>query len=417
MYFGALLLLRDLCGLLLNLNASLATPLIKRGMFLLAFILVLTISLLMPVYINGNLQIVSPILTDLSSTPLYFSTRNMTALLYVVFGSLLAMSIARRNVQGDEARLTEKTYLAAGLLTSVLGVSEFVAHLIHLPSPTLLFRNSASPGAAGYLALLEGVARVSSVATEPSVLAQYLCTVIPLTMPALLGKGYIYSRRFDRWCFCLLLVTFLLTTSTVAYAILVAAPILCLPVISKLGIKTTKAALYSLFGLLTLGCCLGVFYLVSSTAQQVLNAALFAKSESYSSLERLRTVAWAWEYFKSYPVLGVGWGSVTSHDLVFMILANSGFLGLLAFILMLFGIARPIFRLMKRTPDAVTLSRAVWLLSGIFLIASSILSGFPFVFGYFWIVVAMGIAASTRDYRTAIDVPAKGSNLAQVVPG
>jgi hypothetical protein len=417
MYFGVLLLLRDLCGWLLNPNANLALPIIKRGMFLMIFILVLTVSLLMPVYINGRLQIVSYVLTDYSSTPLYFSTKNITALLYIVFGSLLAISIARRNVEADEARFTERTYLAAGMLTCVLGLSEFFAHMFNCPSPTVLFRNSASPGAGNYLGLLEGgMGRISSVAVEPSILAQYLCTVFPLTMPALLGRGFIYSIRVDRFAFYLLLVVFLLSTSSTAYLMLIAAPVLCMPVILKLGIKATRAVMHSILAFTIFACGAGAMYMFSSTFQQILNTALFTKGESYSALERFKTVGLAWEYFKAYPALGVGWGSVTSHDLLFMILANSGLLGLSAFILLLYGIARPILRLMKRSQDSVTLSRSIWLISGILLIASSIVTGAPFVYGFFWIVLAMCIAAGGSDYRAPVNASISNQIPTHVVP-
>lgn len=414
MYFGALVLLRDLFIWLYNPDAGLKLSLVRRGLLLMAFILVLTASLIMPVYIAGRLSIESPILTDFSSAPLSLSAHNVTALVYIVFGSVLAMSIARRNIQDDEARFTEKTYLAAGLLCCILGVSEFAAHLVNIPSPTVLFRNSASPSAGSYLGLLEGgVSRVSSVAVEPSILAQYLCTVFPLTIPALLGKGHIYSKTFDRCAFCLLLLTSLLTTSSVAYVMLIIAPILCIPVISKLGISTMKVALYGVLSVSTFVAGGGALYVVSPAGRQILNAALLAKSASYSSLERLKTVSLAWKYFEAYPVLGVGWGSVTSHDLVFMILANSGIIGLTAFILIVFRIAFLILRFMKGVPDAVSLSRAIWLLSGVLLIASSVISEFPFVFGYFWMVAAMGIAASTRDYRSEIDKPVMNLNVEQ----
>jgi hypothetical protein len=236
-------------------------------------------------------------------------------------------------------------------------------------------------------------------------------------MPALLGKGFIYSRRFDKYAFWLLFLTFLLTTSSVAYLMLIVAPILCLPVISKLGIRATRAVVYCIVGIVTLAFVGGALYVSSSAAQQVLNAALFAKGESYSSLERVKTIVLAWGYFKTYPILGVGWGSVTSHDLVAMILANSGILGLLAFVLILFGITLPLLRFMKGTPDPVTLSRAVWLLAGILLITSSIVSGFPFVFGFFWIVFAMGISASTSDYRNTTRMPSEDLASSQVVSG
>lgn len=406
MYFGALLLLRDLVRTLLDPDTGFSIKIAKRALPLGIFVLGLTASLVMPFYIDGHLDIESPILTDFSTSPLYFSSKNITALLYIVFGSLLALSIARKNVTLEQVRFTERTYLAAAMFACSLGATEFLAHLLHLQSPTMIFRNSASPGAAGNLALLEGgIARVSSVATEPSILAQYLCTAIPLAVPGLLGRGCVFSRRTDRFAFFLMFLIFLLTTSSVAYSILVLAPILCVPIFSRMGIKATKAALYTVFGFAVFGSCVAALYLLASPVREVMDAALFAKSESYSSLERLKTVVLAWGYFKDYPILGVGWGSVTSHDLVAMILANAGVMGLLTFASMLILLARPVIRLMKRKPDSITVSRAMWLLSGLLLVTSSILAGFPFVFGYFWIVIAMGMAAGTKEYRGADATP------------
>ena len=400
MYFGLLLLLRELVAWILHPDLAVTRLFARRAFLFLFFVLILTASLLMPEYINGRLQIDAPGLNDLSGVPLHFGMENVTALLYVLFGSLIALCIARRNIGDDDARITERTYLAAATLTCVLGVAEFVSHALHLPSPTLLFRNSASHGAAGYLAVLtDNVSRVSSVAVEPSILSQYLISALPLSMSAMLGNGNIFSRRLDRFAFFLLIAVLLLTTSSVAYIALLVTPFLCFPVLSRLGIATRKTLWRMVLGGLASFAVAAGLYLFSSTVREVLDLVLFAKAGSFSSLERLKTISLAWGDFRAYPLLGVGWGSVTSHDLVMKILANSGILGLGAFCLLVAGICVPLFRSLRETTDPARGSKAIWLLAVICLLFSSVISEFPVVFGHLWVILGMGMAASLPNYR------------------
>jgi len=399
MYFGALVVLAEFLGWLLNPRRRVPLSLIKRGALVATFVLILSASLLMPEYINGKLEITSPSLTDPFSEPLRFGERNITSFIYVAFGATLALCIARRNLCDAEADLTEKSYLSAAMLVCFLGIAEFISHLLHFPSPTLLFRNSASEGARGYLGFLtEGVTRVSSVAVEPSILAQYLMTALPLTLAPSLGLKYIFSKSADRFAFCLVLVVLILTTSSVAYISLAAAPLLLLPAIYGMGIGTRKIVFRLLLGAAAFLLLLSGFYFVFPFVKTVLNSVLFQKAISYSALDRLKTISLAWGYFKQYPLLGVGWGSVTSHDLIVMILANSGILGLIAFSLLSIAIIWPTLR--RRDASEVTKrSRAMWLLSWLFLLFASGISEFPFVFGHLWIVMGMGIAASLDCYR------------------
>ena len=62
------------------------------------------------------------------------------------------------------------------------------------------------------------------------------------------------------------------------------------------------------------------------------------KTDSGSAAERIYSVQVAWEYFLKYPILGCGWGMITSHDLIVCLLANSGIIGFLAFFAMVISI-------------------------------------------------------------------------------
>src|ERR1700685_195005 len=117
MYFGVLWLLSEMSHWLLAPDARFAISLLKRSSLLAGFVLILAASLIMPLYIQGRLLIEAPGLLDFSTTPLFFSARNITSLLYIIFGAFLAISIARRNMDEKHAVLTEKAWLAAGMLT------------------------------------------------------------------------------------------------------------------------------------------------------------------------------------------------------------------------------------------------------------------------------------------------------------
>ena len=65
----------------------------------------------------------------------------------------------------------------------------------------------------------------------------------------------------------------------------------------------------------------------------MLNNYLFSKSDSFSALERLDTIFSAWEVFLKYPILGVGWGTVTSTNMLTRILSSTGITGIFPFLL------------------------------------------------------------------------------------
>jgi hypothetical protein len=362
------------------------------------FLLAAALSLVMPLYINGHLQIESAILTDNSSIPLVFTSRNLTAWLYLAFGSLLAISIAEENSSLEKLHATGRIYLWTGVFVALWGFVQIVCSLIGLPYPAFLFNNSVSPGAMGYLATLPGleILRVSSVALEPSVLSQALLTVLPLTFPALLGMGSLISVKADRYCALLIVATLVAATSPSAYAGLffLATVTLALAVRMKIQRSVTfikRGTLAAVFA----STFVLVIYSFVPMVKAILDLILFAKASSYSALERIKTIELASSYFSKYPLLGVGWGSVTSHDLLFKLLANVGVIGVMSFAGMVVWMVVKIYRAIKSRCNPMAMTQMVWLLALGVLMFTNILGGFAYVLGHMWFTFGMAFACST----------------------
>jgi hypothetical protein len=394
MFLGALWLIRELAPQLVQLSIKLKEPLRRPSLYLSVFLLTAALSLLMPIWINGSLQIVSPSLLDFSTTPLVFRASHVFALLYLLEGSTIALLIAQRNTSEEQLTSALKIYLAAGVFVSIWGLLQLVCYAIDVSYPAIVFNGSASPGALGYAAEFSelGVKRISSVAVESTVLAQVLLTMLPLTLPAWFARGCIFSRRKDRACSLLMLLVLLLTTSSIAYIGLFTLLFTVLfLLVAKARVIKTGTILKFVFGTsAVLSILIAMAYSASEVVRTLVGTVLLDKTESYSALERLKTITFAADYFSQYPVLGVGWGSVTSHDLIFKLLSN---VGMLVFIVIIFGISRGLYRrLGEEHSDESAMLTLSLLVSFVILLVTNLLTGFSYVFGHFWFIFGIAIA-------------------------
>jgi hypothetical protein len=324
---------------------------------------------------------------------------------WMFFGTLwllrdLGSRLGRGNVSLRKSLASSAGWLlvflfVSGVFVAAWGFFQLACGFVNVTYPAALFNNSASPGAGGFATALPDIAfkRMSSVALEPSILSQVLLTVIPLTIPAVLGCGYLVSRRFDRGCFLLLTAALIATTSSSAYAGALVLIVATAGLSVRMKIKGRRAMLKMTAWVgLGIPACFVLLYSVVPIFRTIMDFALFSKSTSYSALERLKTIQDAWGYFLQYPLLGVGWGSVTSHDLVFKLLANIGLLGLLSFTALVVSISSELFRKVRARRDEVALTQMVWLLSFIMLLFMNAISEFSFVLGHMWLI--LGIAMS-----------------------
>ncbi|HEY0796720.1 MAG TPA: O-antigen ligase family protein [Acidisarcina sp.] len=398
MFFGSLWLLREAITRLLQGRLSIRRRLVTPATWLGVFLFMAAISLVMPLYINGHLQIGSATLTDNSTTPLIFTSRHITAWLYIAFGILLAISLADENSSVDKLEATGRVYLCTGVFVSLWGFFQLLCPLIGLTYPAFIFNNSTSPGAMGYMATFPGMEllRMSSVALETSIMSQALLTVLPLTFPALLGRGRLISIKSDRYCALLIVAALIGSTSSSAYAGLLFVAVATLWMAARMKInRATTIIKMALLGAACVSTVVFVLYTQVVFMRQMLDLILFAKGSSYSALERLKTIELASGYFSRYPLLGVGWGSVTSHDLLFKLLADVGLIGFMSFAGAVLWLIIRLNRDLKGRQDRVAMIQMAWLLSLTVLIFTNVLSGFAYVLGHMWFTFGMAITCAT----------------------
>lgn len=397
MLFGCLWLLRELYESFTVFSFSLDRRIARPAVWLIAFLFVASISLIMPAYINGSLMIASSQLGDQSATPLYLTQHNFTQLLYLIFGISIAICVSQMNLDDEVKHDTERTILFSALFIALWGLLQFGCNLSGLPYPDYIFNNSESVSGKGFLETLNGVGRISSVATEPSLFAQSLVTLLPLTFPAWLKTGFVVSRRFDRSCAVLFLILLVLCTSSTAYLGLFLLAILAVLMFRRTGALSVGKALVralALGALLILAAAIAISTL--PVVRDVMTSTLLTKSSSGSALERLMTVELAFGYFQKYPLLGIGWGSATSHDLFIKLLSNVGIVGTLLFVGAVFSVIRAGWRALRPLALPTDLSRAAWLLSLLVFVLTAVFSGFPLAFGNFWLTLGMAMSVGWK---------------------
>lgn len=405
MFFGALWLLRLGLERVSLLSFSIDSRLKHLSFWMIAFLCVATVSLVMPVIINGSLQIASPNLGENDQTPLFLTGHNFTQVLYLIFGGMIAICVAHANLDDRKREETERIILYSGIFIACWGILQFCCNVTGIPYPDFLFNNSASGSAHGFKQVLDsGVTRVSSAATEPSVLAQALLTLLPLTLPAWRKRGFVFSRRRDRLITVLFIIVLVLSTSSTAYIglLILALTFVAYSVRTRSFSKTKAVFVLGLFGTLA-AAVIGVALASGPIVSKLVNGLLLSKASSGSAVERVMTITYAWGYFQKYPILGIGWGSATSHDVIVYLLSNVGIVGLVVFFCMILSVVRSNWQKISRSNSPLELSREVWLMSLVAFILTSLFIGFPMVFGNFWLVLGMAMATACRT-ATASDL-------------
>jgi hypothetical protein len=382
---------------------------------------VVCISTIMPLIINGSISIRSPSILEATSTPLYFTLTNITRALYVVFGVVIAIFVAIKNSHASEMAITLKIYVLSGLFVSLWGWMQFIFYAQNIPYPDYIFNNSLNPVAQGFKQTIYELqslkaTRISSVAVEPSVFAEYLFSVIPIVLYAVIMKQPIISRRSDMFILGVMGGILVLSTSSSAYVGILILGFELLGILLLLRILKWKHVLmFIAFFTVPLG-----LYLSVTFVQEYVNVFLLSKLEAGSGLERLLSIEHAWGYFQEYPLMGVGWGSVTSHDLIVNLLANSGLIGLLSFVGMIAYILGRLTdvaltrNVMSRKSFGDTKIRnwAIGILLSIFtLLLMQILTGFTYGFGHFWVILGLSMSIYSVHQNSAVSLIGKVQHI------
>jgi hypothetical protein len=362
---------------------------------LLLFLFVVSLSLIMPVVIAGEIEVYKG--NPLMFTPVAheFTFGNVSVFLFLVFAVLMTLFVSLEINSPEKFEGAVKIFLISAFIVSIWGFLQLFAHYAGLPYPAFLFNNSVSAAiVAGPIAMTDvtegATARIFSVASEPSAFARYLLSALPLAMILLVKKIKVFGGAFILPCFVFVnILALILTVSTSAYFGLVFMSMAALFFLRKhkdLSLFLKIAALF----LLALGAVVSVNPEMFDNLMQM----TVFKALTFSGRERVFAFQEALGLFSAYPLLGVGWGSNASFDLISYLLANSGLFGALCFALFVLSAYKHFRWLQKNNKigfetkayaDGIGLS----LLTGIFL---NLTGGLDLVLLHLWFLLGLLLA-------------------------
>jgi len=394
-FFGALWMAREFPKFFRARNSPIGQNLRQPSTHLRWFLLVAILSLIMPIWINGHVYIDDPEFSNgfSNSEPLVFRLRNITQIIYLLYGILLAVLVAFRNSTLRQLLASVRIFLISAIFVSAWGFLQFFCSLLNVTYPAFIFNSSATGSAQGYLDQLEdlGITRVSSVATEPSTLAACLLVAFVLVLFSVTRDLTVISKRWDRFALVVIFGALMISTSTTAYLGLAAVLVIYLAFLKHTNFLRRK----HIVALVALAAFIALTIALFSPARDIFISLVVSKGETYSGIARAYSVALAAQYFLQYPILGLGWGSVTSHDLVFKLLSNTGLLGFSAFSFFLVSLLRRLWRgsRMAGTGNPEWQWWSACLLGAcVVLVFTNATAGFDFVFEYLWFLLGLAMS-------------------------
>lgn len=366
----------------------------KSIRYLLLFVFTALVSLIMPLYISGTEY--GNITGKLGEyLPITFTSKNFTQFLYLLYGVLLAITLYFKNKAHANFERTIKIYSNAIIFVIAWGLLELSSHYLGFKYPSIIFNNSYSSSAGGFGAILDeesGIRRIASVAVEASILTQTVVILLPFLIFGQLNKKYFYSRGKDLIYIVVIILFILRSTSTTGLVGLIFLCFVCSLFYLKMLNKVQKMNMILKIAVILPIFAMGIYFLFND---YIINV-LFSKGSSYSALERSQAILGAWQNFTHYPILGTGWGSVSSFDLFVRILSNVGITGVLFFIMFIItNIKNQLSLKHKLIPNSYYSNSLITSL--ITLLFTNAISGFSFTFGYFWLIIGLSLVSKFKD--------------------
>jgi hypothetical protein len=325
-YFGILLFIRVFLISLINGNLNIKILFTNKNLNnLMLWQFIIVISLITPYLVNGNFIVDNMKLDNIESYPITLTIQSIKNLFPTIFGINLIFLIYLISNNMSKLIALIKIYILSILFISIYGICEYICNILDIYFPYFIF-NSIENGTSQIIGttISDGkYLRISSLALEPSVLAQIILSALPYPILSLFFKKYIFNFILDSLILLIFLTTLFITTSSTAIIGLFLLFFILNYVIRKVDFKKSspKYLIYiSSFLLLTY-----LFF-----GNYLINLIL-EKINSFSYSERLYSITHAFNYFLEFPILGLGWTSVTSHDLFVLILSNSGLIGFFVF--------------------------------------------------------------------------------------
>lgn len=267
---------------------------------------------------------------------LAFTRENVTQLVYLAFVVLFTVTLGALRVGHEHLRLVLRIFVVSGVFVAIWGWLQVGLDAVGLPYPDPLFNNSVSYSQlfAQRLPAL-GIKRMTSVAPEPSMLARSLIVPLTITLASVAAGGTrVLGRTLSTVTGAFLALTMLMTTSStgllglvVVLALLAGYASYTRP--SDAWVSDLGRVLLIVIAVLAAATAVALS-LLGITLEQLrigVDVLLFGKIETVSGQGRIAGALAALELFATHPLLGVGWGSNRSFDLITNILSNLGLIG------------------------------------------------------------------------------------------
>lgn len=409
-YFGALFIVRFLPKYLFeNLFTKQRCKTSYKSEYLSIFYLwlftgVVLLTMIMPYLTQGRLTTVRGEGVNAGLINIELSMTTLSQVLPVLFGALLSTTFVMHIKSIKLLLKSLRIYVAAVIFVAMWGLMQFfLENILHISYPYWIFNTAVSESTLGYLSSVDiDYVRITSVAFEPSLFAKQNLIVIPILVFGLLRPKLLFRRSLNFFFLILLVVSIFLSASTTGFIGLPLLIVIIFYFLRKLGLLSSGKQLVILFAIIAFASAF--MFSLSGIALEVVDKLLINKSESDSAAARIFSIYNALDYFTSYPILGVGWGFVTSHDIIVNLLANSGVIGLLTFLLM---ILQPLYRgfyLLKLYPLTfykLVKQPPVLLVIGLMsaemlMLILGLISGYEFYLAYPYIT--LGFLISSNSY-------------------
>jgi hypothetical protein len=386
----------------------------RRSRFwLLAFIGAVALSLCVPLLFNGTSSVASFEAAGgdyfVASVPLQFTRYNVTQFLYLAFGIMMSIFIAAENWHPARLLSTLKLYLWSCVFVAAWGIYQLWCNVTGHAYAAQIFNTSKNLSSMGYMETFSMgsliVDRISSVALEPSDLAEEVLFAFVVLLVCLGLRRAILPRGWNWLAVFLIGIVLLMSTSSTAYFGIFAAMTLSGVALARAGSHRWKHYVALTVAILTLGVLLTAWVPLVNT---IVQNAIFLKYVNGSGHTRLESVQNAARAFARYPILGSGWPAVQSYDLLFLILANTGLIGLIAFAGLLLPVLRGLWRL---TASRNFLATVILSAIAVALILAEG-KGLTYGPGYFWLYLglATGAVAAAKS-EPSLEVVKRGARL------
>lgn len=364
---------------------------------LLGFLGAVVVSLSVPLVLNGTAWLPDPDALGTQTVAIQFSFYNVTQTGYLAFGVLLTILTAAENCRTSRLFYTLRLYVGSCVFVAAWGLLQFWCNVTGYTYPDYIFNTSATAAAFGYkeaVALGAGAfGRISSAALEPSVLAEELLIALVVLLVSIKIGRPLLSKTWDRVAIGVIVATLVASTSTTAYTGLLMGFVIA-------AVTMTRARRPAKFYFVIAGALSGLALLVATLVPfvgQLASAVLTDKLQTGSGMDRMHSISMAAKDFLHYPILGAGWHTVTCSDTVFLILANTGLVGIITFGWFVLPVIRGLWADVKcQTWGAMVLLPTIALA---LVLAEAV--GLSYAAGYIWLVLGLGTGALVASRNEA----------------